>query len=57
MLRTFNCGLGMIAVVNPGQLEAVITAFEKEGQFALEIGKIVAGEGEAAVHYTKSLAL
>jgi hypothetical protein len=47
----------MIAVVNPSQIEAVITAFEKEGAMALEIGKIVAGSGEATVQYKNSLAL
>lgn len=49
MLRTFNCGIGLIAVVDAGEAEAVLAAFGSHSQKASIIGKLVAGEGEAKV--------
>lgn len=40
MFRTFNCGVGMVAVVDPGGAQAACEAFG-----AQVIGRIVAGEG------------
>lgn len=48
MLRTFNCGIGMIAVVAPSNVEAVRTALLAEGESSVVLGEITAwaGEGE-----------
>jgi phosphoribosylformylglycinamidine cyclo-ligase len=53
MLRTFNCGLGMIAVVAPDKADAVIAAFGD----GVRIGTLVKGDGEAKVRYTGTLKL
>jgi phosphoribosylformylglycinamidine cyclo-ligase len=45
MYRTFNMGIGMIAVVAPGDVAATLTLLEREGHRAFEIGRIVAGQG------------
>ena len=41
MARTFNCGIGMVAVVAPGNATAARTAMEKAGERVIEIGRIV----------------
>ena len=45
MLRTFNCGIGMILVVEPSQASATVAALEAEGERAFEIGAVTAGDG------------
>lgn len=41
MLRTFNCGVGLIAVVAKTKADAVIGAFKKSGERAFPIGRLV----------------
>ncbi|HWE72248.1 MAG TPA: phosphoribosylformylglycinamidine cyclo-ligase [Stellaceae bacterium] len=41
MARTFNCGIGMIAVVAPNNAAAAREAMEKAGERVIEIGRIV----------------
>jgi phosphoribosylformylglycinamidine cyclo-ligase len=55
MLRAFNCGLGMIAVTDDANADAVIAAFGGGAR----IGRLVSsdGGGEAKVRYTGTLAL
>ena len=55
MLRTFNCGLGMIAVVEAGKAEATIAVLEREGERALIVGEVTAGGPRVA--YSGALAL
>ncbi|MBI4275619.1 MAG: phosphoribosylformylglycinamidine cyclo-ligase [Rhizobiales bacterium] len=47
MLRTFNCGIGMIAVVAAGQDEAVADLLASEGENVLRLGAVVPIEGNA----------
>jgi phosphoribosylformylglycinamidine cyclo-ligase len=49
MLRVFNCGIGMALVVEPEKAEAAIALLKEHGETAYRIGRIEAGEGEAAV--------
>jgi len=57
MLRTFNCGIGMVAVSDEKNAGHVIDAFQEAGQPATRIGKLVAGSGEAKVVYRGALNL
>ena len=42
MLRTFNCGVGMVAVVAPSEVDAVGNALVREGETVVPIGEVVA---------------
>ena len=55
MLRTFNCGIGMIAVVTLENSGRVIDAFQEAGEKATRIGALV--KGEAKVRYRGALKL
>jgi phosphoribosylformylglycinamidine cyclo-ligase len=57
MLRTFNCGVGMIVVAEPAKADAVVAAFEREGETVSRLGEIVAAEGESRVVYNGALDL
>lgn len=52
MLRTFNCGIGMIAVVDPARAGAVRDVLTAAGETVFDIGQIAAGDGEAEVAIT-----
>ncbi|MGJ8616209.1 MAG: phosphoribosylformylglycinamidine cyclo-ligase [Sulfitobacter sp.] len=45
LLKTFNAGIGMIAVVPADRVEAAKVAFATDGHAAIEIGHITAGTG------------
>ena len=65
MLRTFNCGIGMVAVVAKDEADAVLSTLRDAGESPVVIGEIVApsgdkseakGKGEAwAVSYSGAL--
>jgi phosphoribosylformylglycinamidine cyclo-ligase len=58
MLRTFNCGIGMIAVTDEKNAGHVIDAFQEGGDRAARIGMLVKGDGtEAKVVYRGALRL
>lgn len=50
MLRTFNCGIGMIAVIEAEKADSVLTAFEKSGEKPVRLG-ILKARGDDAVIY------
>jgi len=52
MLKTFNCGMGMVAVCKRDRAQAVGDTFEAAGHTVAVIGEVVAGEG---VRYTGKL--
>ncbi len=43
MLKTFNCGIGMVAVVPQDRAETAITGFTAAGHDVVEIGRVVEG--------------
>ncbi len=46
MRRTFNCGVGMVIVVDEQDVTAAIDVLESHGESAFRLGKIVAGSGD-----------
>lgn len=46
MRRTFNCGVGMVAVVNQSRIDEAIRVLNDHGERAWRIGRIVAGKRE-----------
>jgi phosphoribosylformylglycinamidine cyclo-ligase len=57
MLRTFNCGIGLVAVADEKHAGQVIDAFQECGDHAVRIGKLIHGAGEAKVVYRGALKL
>jgi len=43
MRRTFNCGVGMIAVVDAADASRAVSLLAESGESAWEIGRIAAG--------------
>jgi phosphoribosylformylglycinamidine cyclo-ligase len=43
MVRTFNCGVGMVVIVAPEQAANVTSALEGAGETVFEIGRIEEG--------------
>jgi phosphoribosylformylglycinamidine cyclo-ligase len=54
MLRTFNCGIGLIAVAAADKADEITAAFQHAGERVHRIGKITAGDG---VTFSGKLAL
>ncbi|WP_038368093.1 phosphoribosylformylglycinamidine cyclo-ligase [Bosea sp. UNC402CLCol] len=58
MLRTFNCGIGMIVAADAAKADEVLAALKAAGEAPVRLGEIVpAAEGEEPVSYRGKLAL
>lgn len=57
MLRTFNCGVGMVVIVAASEVERVQAALAQAGEPAVVLGKLVDGHADEPVRYSGSLAL
>jgi phosphoribosylformylglycinamidine cyclo-ligase len=57
MLRTFNCGVGMIVVTSADQADAVMERLAKAGETPVRIGETVAHGGGERVQTSGSLKL
>jgi phosphoribosylformylglycinamidine cyclo-ligase len=57
LLRTFNCGIGMIAVVEPARVEAVTRVLSDAGESVAVLGEVIPVQGENRVVYNGHLDL
>ena len=57
MLRTFNCGIGMIVVVSPKDADAVAQALTHGGETTVTLGTIIKVAGDSRVIYDGKLNL
>ena len=57
MLRTFNCGIGMIVVASPEKADAVVKAFTRAGETVVMLGNIISASGDTSVAYDGKLNL
>ncbi|WP_111561146.1 phosphoribosylformylglycinamidine cyclo-ligase [Rhizobium sp.] len=58
MLRTFNCGIGMIAVISAENADTVISALEAQGESVVRLGRMIArAEGAHGTLYQGTLAI
>jgi phosphoribosylformylglycinamidine cyclo-ligase len=55
MLRTFNCGIGMVVVADPGRADATEAVLREAGETVHRLGRLVAGRDGAAVRYAGEL--
>jgi len=51
MLRTFNCGIGMIVITAPKDVAAITKALERSGQTVATLGKVTTEIGDRQVVY------
>ncbi len=57
MLRTFNCGIGMIAIVDPATVENVVALLERHGERVVHLGQVVGQPAGNIVAYRGRLAM
>src|SRR6478609_686011 len=57
LLRTFNCGIGMIAIVEPDKVDEVAQVFAASGETVALLGEVIPAAGEHRVVYNGHLDL
>ena len=57
MLRTFNCGIGMVAIVRREAVERITEVFTASGESVALLGEVIAAAGEHRVVYNGHLDL
>jgi len=57
MLRTFNCGIGMVAVLDPQKADAAIACLTAHGEKVVPLGEVIAAEAGSAIAFTGHLDL
>ena len=57
MLHTFNCGIGMVAVLDANAAAAAIEQFAADGETVARLGEVISGSGDARVDFRGRLDL
>ena len=57
MLRTFNCGIGLVVIAEAKRAEIVAGALNAAGEQVIRLGEVVAGDGEPRVNFLDKLKL
>jgi phosphoribosylformylglycinamidine cyclo-ligase len=57
MLRTFNCGIGMVVVLDAEGAEQACEAFTANGETVVRLGEVIAADGEPAAVFRGHLDL
>ena len=57
MLRTFNCGIGMVLVAAPKDAAAITAILQREGESVVELGQVTAAATGPQVRYSGNLDL
>mgnify|MGYP001812875808 CR=1 FL=1 len=55
MLRTFNCGIGLVLVVDKSEAAAIVAALAELGESAFDIGEVTEVTGDDLVSYRGAL--
>ncbi len=55
MLRTFNCGVGMVLIVDRRRLDDVMASLTAAGETPFELGRVSKRHGHQAVRYSGTL--
>jgi phosphoribosylformylglycinamidine cyclo-ligase len=57
MLRTFNCGVGMVAIVKPDAVVRVMDVLASSGETVMQLGQVIEAQGDERVVYDNHLDL
>ena len=57
LLRTFNCGIGMVAIIKADAVEKVSAILQEAGESVVLLGKVIAAKAENRVIYNGHLDL
>jgi phosphoribosylformylglycinamidine cyclo-ligase len=49
MLRVFNCGIGMVLVIDPEYTDATTRHLSERGETVYRLGEVAPGDGPAKV--------